>query len=424
VQRNERVDPLELLARQEEQRLPWLVPERQRRMADNPFAFFRGAAAVMAADLSRAPHSGQMVQLCGDAHLLNFGFYGSPERSLLFDINDFDETHPGPFEWDLQRLTASLILAARSLNLSEKQQLKLVRRCTRAYIKAIGYFAALPFLTMWIWHPDLKRLIAESPSRCLRQHLKSVVTRALQRNSRQAAGKLCEPDGEGGLRIRHDPPLVWRFAELDEQWHGGVPLESWIKHGQDAYFATLRPHMRHLLSQFRLVDLALKAVGVGSVGTRCTIGLFVGEDPDELLLLQSKQAERSVLAPYVSCGAPEHQGERVVQGQRLMQTASDTFLGWATNMDGQHFYRRHFRDWKSSVDVTCLDAEALGEYGKLCAWSLAKAHARSGNRRNLVQYLDNGPSFVDQLQAQALQHADLAEQDHARLLTAMGQAMA
>ena len=400
--------------------MPWLVPVRRSRMASNPFAFFRGAAAVMAADLSRQEHSGLMVQLCGDAHLLNFGFYASPERNLLFDINDFDETHPGPFEWDLQRLTTSLVLAARSLGLKEKQQLKICRRGVRAYGKAMARFAALPFTAMWVWRPDLDALITSSSSRTLRHHLQAVVSHARQRDSRQAVGKLCESDGNGGLRFRHAPPLVWRFAELEERWHGGVPLEQWIVHGQATYSASLRPEMRHYLSHFRLVDLALKAVGVGSVGTRCAIGLLVAHESDEVLVLQSKQAEPSVLAPYLpGLDTPDHQGERVVQGQRLIQTASDPFLGWATNLEGQHFYRRHFRDWKGAVDVACLDAEALAEYGKLCAITLAKAHARSGDRRALANYLESQPGFIDTIQELSVMHADLAEHDHALLVATM-----
>lgn len=414
-----RPDPLALLAAQEATRLPWLVPERRRRMAESPFAFFRGAATVMAADLGGQGHSGLIVQLCGDAHLLNFGFYGSPERNLLFDINDFDETHPGPFEWDLQRLAASLVLAARSQNLSQKQQLKAVRQAVRAYRKAISGFAVMDVIPMWVWRPDLDRLIAACRSGCLRRHLKDVVAHALRRNSRQAAGKLCESDGAGGLRIRHDPPLVWRFEELEERWHGGVPLQQWIEFSQAGYHSTIRPDLRHLLAQFELVDLALKAVGVGSVGSRCAIGLFVGRQSGELLLLQSKQAEASVLAPYwPHPDGYAHQGERVVQGQRLMQTASDAFLGWTSNLDGEHFYRRHFRDWKGAVDVSLLDAEALGDYGKLCAWTLAKAHARSGDRCALAAHLEADQAFVDTLQQQALHHADLAEHDHGLLLAA------
>jgi len=418
-----RRDPLALLAAQEATRLPWLLPERRRRMAESPFAFFRGAAAVMAADLGAElavrPHSGQIVQLCGDAHLLNFGFYGSPERNLLFDINDFDETHPGPFEWDLQRLAASLVLAARSLDFSDKQQLKVVRQAVRAYGKAVVSFAAMDVIPMWVWRPDLDRLIAETPSRCLRHHLKQVVARALKRNSRQAAGKLCERDDAGCLRIRHDPPLIWRFEQLEERWHGGVPLQQWITFSQAGYHSTIRPELRHLLAQFALADVALKAVGVGSVGTRCAIGLHVGRQSGELLLLQSKQAEASVLAPYWPHAAgPAHQGERVVQGQRLMQTASDAFLGWTSNLDGEHFYRRHFRDWKGAVDITTLDAEALGEYGKLCAWTLAKAHARSGDRLALAEHLESNQALVDTLQEQALRHADLAGHDHGLLVAA------
>jgi hypothetical protein len=309
----------------------------------------------MAADLARQPHSGLTVQLCGDAHLLNFGFYGSPERNLLFDINDFDETHPGPFEWDLQRLATSVVLVARSLGLEEKQQLKMVRRVARAYTKAIDYLAQLPFLEMWVWRPDLDRLIAEKGSPTLRKHLKSVTSRARQRNSRQAAGQLCEPDGKGGLRFRHDPPLVWRFQELDERWHGGVSIESWIAPAQKSYLASLRPEMRRLLSHFRLADLALKAVGVGSVGTRCAIGLLVCDDPNELLILQSKQAMASILAPYLPSEAPEHGGERVVHGRRLMQTASDSFLGWSSNIE-----------WPALTD----DTSAIGRVRWMCPASM------------------------------------------------------
>jgi len=412
-------DVLPLLQRQEAQRLPWLVPVRHSRMAQSPFAFFRGAAAVMAADLARQPHSGLMVQLCGDAHLLNFGFYASPERSLLFDINDFDETYPGPFEWDVQRLAASLVLAARSLGLSGAQQEKICRRSLRAYAKAMAEFAAMPLLQMWVARLDLERLLAESHDGCLQNHLRDVTAAARRRNSRQGVRKLCESDGAGGLRFRHDPPLIWRFDQLDQQWVSPMSWQSWAHQGYKSYRESIRPEMRHLLSGFRFVDAAYKAVGVGSVGTRCAIGLFVGDDPDEVLLLQSKQAEPSVLAPYLNGAAPAHQGERVVQGQRLMQTASDAFLGWTTNPSGDHFYWRHLRDWKGSVDVSCLDANALKDYGKLCAWTLAKAHARSGNRRALAAHLDKGKAFAATVLEQAIIHADQAERDHRQLLTAI-----
>ncbi len=419
MQSEQRRDPIELLSQQEAQRLPWLVPVRHSRMAQSPFAFFRGAAAVMAGDLARQPHSGLMVQLCGDAHLLNFGFYASPERSLLFDINDFDETYPGPFEWDVQRLAASLVLAARSLGLSGSQQEKICRRSLRAYAKAMAEFAAMPLMQMWVARLDLERLLAESHDGCLKNHLRVVTAAACRRNSRQGVRKLCESDGDGGLRFRHDPPLIWRFAHLDEQWLSPMGWQNWAHQGYNSYRQSIRPEIRHLLSGFRFVDAAYKAVGVGSVGTRCAIGLFVGDDSDEVFLLQSKQAEVSVLAPYLDGTSPAHQGERVVQGQRLMQTASDAFLGWTTNPSGEHFYYRQLRDWKGSVDVSCLDASALKDYGKLCAWTLAKAHARSGHRRAIAAHLDKDKAFSATVLEQAITHADQAEHDHRQLLSAI-----
>ena len=416
-----RVDALELLRQQESTRLPWLVGERRRRMAESPFAFFRGAAIVMAADLARQPHSGLMVQLCGDAHLLNFGFYGSPERTLLFDINDFDETHPGPFEWDVIRLATSLVLAARSLGLSDKQQHKVCRRGIRAYGEAMAEFATMPFMPMWISRLDLDRLLDKSQCPALRQHIQSVVKSALQRDSRQAVRKLCEPDGDGGLRFRHDPPLIWRHAELPAEWHGGVHWREWVGEIYASYLRTIRPELRHLLSRYRLTDTALKAVGVGSVGTRCAVGVWVGHHPQDVLVLQSKQAEPSVLAPYLPgvVGVPAHEGQRVVEGQRLMQYASDAFLGWTSTTESHHLYWRHFRDWKGSVDPASLDAESLSDYGRLCGWTLAKAHARSGDCHAITAFIDDPKHYARTLMDVALIHADQAETDHQQLLSAM-----
>jgi uncharacterized protein (DUF2252 family) len=416
-----RLDPLELLRQQEAQRLPWLLPERHRRMAESPFAFFRGAAIVMAADLSRQTHSGLMVQLCGDAHLLNFGFYGSPERHLLFGINDFDETHPGPFEWDVQRLAASFVLAARSLGLSEKQQSRVCRRTVRAYGEAMAEFAAMPQMPMWVAQLPLERLIDEHASANFRGHLKKVTTAALQRDSRQAVRKLCEPDGSVELRFRHQPPLIWRFDALDQTWLVGMDWHDWGQNMLLSYTGSISSTMQHLLAQYQLSDFALKAVGVGSIGTRCGIGLFVGQHPDDILVLQGKQAELSVLAPYVNLPAPEHQGQRVVEGQRLLQTGSDAFLGWGTNPAGDHIYVRHFRDWKGAVDVGQLDGDGLKDYGKLCAWTLAKAHARSGDRRAIAVHIDQPKRFAEGVLEQAMHHADLAEADHKTFVEAVAE---
>ncbi len=416
---NPRPDPLVLLTEQETQRLPWLIPIRHSRMAESPFAFFRGSAVVMASDLGRRSHSGLMVQLCGDAHLLNFGFYGSPERQLLFGINDFDETHPGPFEWDVQRLAASFILAARSVGLGGKQQGKVCRRAVRAYAEAMSEFAGMPLLPMWVARLPMERLVDQRASANFRSHLKKVTAAALRRDSRQAVRKLCEPDGSGELRFRHQPPLIWRFDALDAAWLAGRSWHDWMHEMFESYMRSMSSTMRHLLSQYRLVDCALKAVGVGSVGTRCGISLFVGQHPDDILVLQGKQSEPSVLAPYVDLPSPEHQGQRVVEGQRLMQTASDSFLGWTTNPAGHHIYVRHFRDWKGSVDVAELDADGLTDYGKLCGWTLAKAHARSGDRRAIAAHIRDPKLFAKGILEQAVEHADQSEADHKSFVAAI-----
>jgi uncharacterized protein (DUF2252 family) len=417
----QRRDPIALLCRQEASRLPWLVPVRHSRMAANPFAFFRGAAALMAADLARDNHSGVMVQLCGDAHLLNFGFYGSPERQLLFDINDFDETHPGPFEWDVIRLTTSLLLAARSLGLSGKQQSKVCRRAVETYADAMARFASLPFLAMWVARLPLEELIDQRASGNLRAHLEQVKAMALQRDSLQAVRKLCERSSTGELQFRHDPPLLWRSADLPASVRGEMDWRQRIELIISDYLGSIRPEMRRLLSNFRFRDAALKAVGVGSVGTRCAIRLFVGDHPDDVLVLQTKQAEPSVLAPYIDQPVPAHQGERVVQGQRLMQTASDAFLGWTTTPEGYQLYWRHFRDWKGSVDLNRLDARGLKDYGKLCAWTLAKAHARSGNRHAVSACIGEPKAFSSSLLERALIHAHCTELDHRALVEAIEQ---
>ena len=409
-------DPLTLLLDQETQRLEWLLPVRHSRMAKSPFAYFRGAAAVMAGDLARHSHSGLLVQLCGDAHLLNFGFFGSPERQLLFDINDFDETFPGPYEWDVVRLATSFLLAARSNGCGDAEQEAICCRALRSYAKAMHQFAAMPFMPMWVERLPLEALIKERGSRNFREHLRHVVAAALHRDSRQAVRKLCEADANGGLRFRHDPPLLWRHVELPPGLLGGLHWREWAEHLFESYKDTLRADMRHLLSRYRLVDAALKAVGVGSVGTRCAVGLFMGESADDVLVLQSKQAVASVLAPYLPGPAPEHQGERVVQGQRLLQTASDVFLGWTRSLLHHDFYWRHFRDWKGSVEVECLDADGLKDYARLCGWTLAKAHARSGDRRAIAADLGAPKAFAQRLGAVAAQHAQWAQDDHALLL--------
>ena len=427
----ERTDPIALLQAQDADRFAWLLPVRYGRMAADPFCFFRGGAAVMAADLAPMPRSGVEVQLCGDAHLLNFGFYASPERALLFDVNDFDETLRGPFEWDLRRFLASVVLAARQLGLVPELQERLARRGSRSYRKAMRRFAGLPLQQLWSLRLDVDRFIAELEPGPFREHLQTVSQQARRRDTRQALRKLCEPDREGRLRFRHQPPLLWSFRQRPPNLWPDLAIpdptpenpEPWFAHERsvlEPYVQSLREDHRHLMLQYRLLDAAVKAVGVGSVGTRCTIGLLQGPGgPDDLLVLQSKQASRSVLEPYLGPSPHAHHGQRVVCGQRLMQTASDIFLGWTTTGVGTQVYMRHFRDWRWGLSLEGLDGEGLEQLVKLCGWVLAKAHARSGDPRAMAEALDSGKRLDAALATAALAYADQTEADHRQLLAAL-----
>jgi hypothetical protein len=273
-------------------------------------------------------------------------------------------------------------------------------------------------MEMWVLQLDLERLIEETESKTLQRHVQSLAAKAKQRNSRQAVSKLCEKDLSGELRIRHDPPLIFRFSEFQGKWHDhNMSLQEWHQEIYELYLANIRPELQTLLSNFRLGDVAFKAVGVGSVGMRCAIGLWVDQRGEEVLVLQSKEAQPSVLAPYVNLPSPEHQGQRVVQGQRLMQTASDPFLGWTSSPAGDHYYWRQFRDWKLSVDVSLLDAEGLTDYGRLCAWTLAKAHARSGDREAICAAMGSSKAFAATVLEKAVGYADQALLDYQSLLT-------
>ncbi len=415
----DRPDPIGLLEAQERSRVAWLIPERHRRMAASAFAFFRGTPVVMAADLGQADHSGLEVQLCGDAHLLNFGFYASPERALLFDLNDFDETVRGPFEWDLKRLVSSLVIAAQALNLSEDWQEKVARHGARAYRKEMQQLAGCSRIDVWYRRINVDGLIAELPEQAFRTHLLQVAAEARHRDSRQAVRKLCETGADGQLRIRHAPPLIWRHDRMEAELGINEPLQERVAHTYAGYLESVRPDLRRFLSGYRLVDTASKAVGVGSVGTRCSIGLLVGSREDDVLVLQSKQAEASVLAPYATSPAAAHQGQRVVEGQRLMQTVSDPLLGWTTNAHREHLYWRHFRDWKGAVQLEKLDASGLDQYGRLCAATLAKAHARSGDRIALAAFMAGGKRFDQAMAAYGLSYAAQSQRDHQQFLEAL-----
>jgi uncharacterized protein (DUF2252 family) len=417
-------DPVGLLAEQARSRIPELVPVRYGRMLVSPFTFFRGAALPMAADLAAAPGTGLRVQLCGDAHLSNFGAFGSPERRLVFDVNDFDETLPGPFEWDVKRLAASLVVAGRDNGLSAKQTRRVATAAVAQYRTAMREFAGLPALDVWYARLDVADTITQFKSQLKKRVLKqtqATAARARTRDSTQAVAKLTRVV-DGHREIISDPPLI-------------VPLEG-LSAGAEAdsvyatlrslvgdYAATMPPDRQHLLGQFRLTRVARKVVGVGSVGTQAWIMLMEAHDGRGSLMLQAKQAQRSVLAPYAGESQYGHQGERVVVGQRLMQAASDIFLGWQalTGLDGTQtdYYVRQLRDWKYSAPIEQMDPTTMATYGALCGWTLARAHARTGDRAAIAAYLGGSPRFEQAVTEFALTYADQTERDHAALAEAV-----
>jgi uncharacterized protein (DUF2252 family) len=405
-------------------RVPELIPIRNERMAGSPFAFFRGAAAVMAADLARTPTSGLDAQLCGDAHLANFGMFASPERTLIFDINDFDETCRGPWEWDLKRLTTSLVVAGRNNGFSPKQTRKVVVATVQAYADAMASFAAMGNLAVWYSRVDLEqagRLLGDELDPRLRKRLTKSVDQARGRDHLRALGKLTEVV-DGRRRIRHDPPLVVPVGRLAADL-GRDEIEGLAQDVLTAYASTLSSGHRELLESYTFVDLARKVVGVGSVGTRCWIALMRGRDDDDPLFLQMKEAQESALAPHVG---PHHyatEGERVVAGQRIIQAASDVFLGWhrTTGLDGttRDFYVRQLQDWKGSARIETLTPKGLRLYAALCAWTLARAHARSGDRIAIAAYLGDDDRMARAVADFSHSYADLNEQDHATFAAAV-----
>jgi uncharacterized protein (DUF2252 family) len=419
----DRPDPIALLRAQDDDRMADLVPIRWGRMSASPFAFYRGSAALMAADIAGAPRTGLTVQLCGDAHLSNFGLYGSPERELLFDVNDFDETLPGPFEWDLKRLAASFILAGRNNGFDEDTARETALAAVRSYREHMTAYAEMHELDVWYSHIvademlDMARASQAAMAgtkKAVNKRLKfaeKTFAKARGRDSLQAAGKLTETV-DGTRRIVDQPPLVMHLKELDEnEAIAGL-------FGQ--YKATLEDDRRELLERFEVVDVARKVVGVGSVGTRCVIVLLLGRDTDDPLFLQVKEAGASVLEPYLGRSRFAHGGHRVVAGQRLMQAASDIFLGWMTGKPaGRQFYWRQLRDMKGSIEVELLKPPGLEILATLCGWTLARGHARSGHRIAISSYLGVSSRFDEAIAAFALAYADQAEKDYATLLTAI-----
>ncbi|MFD3333419.1 DUF2252 domain-containing protein [Streptomyces sp. NPDC058700] len=420
----DRTDPLTILEAQSATRLPELVPIRYGRMTESPFRFYRGAAAIMASDLAGTPRSGLTAQLCGDAHLLNFRLLASPERQLMFDINDFDETHPGPWEWDVKRLSASFVIAGRANGFDDGERARIVRSTVRSYREAMIRFGSMRSIDVWYAKIDaagLERLGADRLHKSGRKRLARAMEKARSRDSLQAFAKVTH-SVDGKPMIAADPPLLVPIGDLLPDVERGA-LERQFRGLIERYGRTLSSDRRTLLADYRLVDVARKVVGVGSVGTRCWIFLLLGRDDRDPLFLQAKEADTSVLAPYVGASRYHNQGERVVSGQRLMQATSDILLGWerVDGIDGRQrdFYVRQLRDWKGIAMPETMDPRRMEAFGELCGATLARAHARSGDRIAIAAYLGGGESFDRALAAFAEAYADQNERDHRALVDAV-----
>jgi uncharacterized protein (DUF2252 family) len=421
-----RADPIGLLGEQARSRVPELVPIRWGRMMVSPFTFYRGAALPMAADLATTPVSGLAVQACGDAHLSNFGIFGSPERELVFDVNDFDETLPGPWEWDVKRLAASLEVAARGNGFGGKDRREIVTAAVARYRQAMRAFAKVTNLGVWYAHADLDQLRAEFDAQMKKRQRKLVdkgMATARTRDSMQEVAKLTRLV-DGRPRIISDPPLLVPVSDLLDKHEDFAAFETQIKDLIAGYRRTLETDRRYLLEQYQYADMARKVVGVGSVGTRCWIILMLGRDESDPLFLQVKEAQASVLSRFVGASKYASMGQRVVAGQRLMQASSDIFLGWQraeAGLDGKQrdFYVRQLRDWKYSIAIEALPPRGMRAYGQACGWTLARAHARSGDRIAIAAYLGGSDVFDQAIARFAAAYADQTERDHQALVDAV-----
>jgi uncharacterized protein (DUF2252 family) len=417
-------DPVALLEAQAVSRVPELVPIRYGRMLVSPFTFYRGAAAIMAFDLSRVPNSGLQAQLCGDAHLANFGGFASPERDLIFDLNDFDETLEGPFEWDVKRLAASFEIAGRNRRFDAATCRGAVLETVRSYREAMRLFSTQGNMEVWyerLSAADIAAQLKEQGDDTQFRNLERARAKAMTKDSLSAFEKLTHVvDGEP--RFRSDPPLIVPVEDLMKGVSDRNAVEGLVRSVFRDYRATLEDDRRHLLEQFRFVDLAHKVVGVGSVGTRCWIVLLLGRDATDPLIIQVKEAQSSVLEPYLRKSPYASHGQRVVAGQRLMQAASDIFLGWhrTTGLDGHErdFYCRQLWDWKVSVNLETIPARSLVVYGRVCGWTLARAHARSGDRVAIAEYLGKGDVFDTAMADFAVAYAGQNERDYKALAKA------
>lgn len=408
---SKRLDPVEILLGQDEGRVPELIPIRYGRMLRSPHTFFRGAAAIMAADLATTPISKVKVQLCGDCHALNFGAFATPERNIVFDINDFDETLPGPWEWDLKRLATSTVLIARDNGLKKKEAFAAAEAVGRAYRLRMSELSTLPILEIWYAKVDWEETVNNVTCVALKQNLEADLKKAQKKTSFRTFPKLAQSDTDGNARIKDNPPLIYHPEDMDE-------FMERVVSGLEAYKSTLQDDKRHLIDRYKIVDAAVKVVGIGSVGTFCSIVLLVSPD-GEPLILQVKQATASVLEKYAGKSEFENHGQRVVAGQRVVQSASDIFLGWLLGSSGRHFYVRQLRDTKVKLTSETWEASHLIKMSTLFGEVLAKAHARSGDAATIAGYLGDADTFETALASFAVQYADQTEKDHEKLLKAV-----
>jgi uncharacterized protein (DUF2252 family) len=407
---SDRTDPVKVIKKSSEGRLEHLIPIRYGRMAKSAFAFYRGTASLMAMDLAQTPTSNIRVQACGDCHLSNFGLFATPERNLVFDINDFDETLPAPFEWDVKRLAASFFIGAKDNRFSDKDCETITRSCVRAYREAIAKFSAMSVLDVWYSRFDMDSFIASAPDADAKKNRERIAREARANITDYVFPKITQVQ-DGMRHIADQLPLVYH-----------PPPELKIPENLLQVFELYRktlPHERQvLLDRYHIEDIAMKVVGVGSVGTRCGIILLMAEDNDPLLL-QVKEARPSVLAPYAGKSKFSHQGERIVVGQRLMQSASDMMLGWTTGQNKLHYYLRQLRDMKFSLDISIMKPIQLSRYAEVCGWTLARAHARSGDASMIYGYMGKSDTFDRAIGTFARLYADQAKKDYEIFLNAL-----
>ena len=412
-----RRDPVELLSDSNAGRMPELIPIRFGRMSASPFAFYRGSAALMAADLAKTPTTGLRVQACGDAHLMNFGGFATPERNIIFDINDLDETLPAPFEWDLKRLVASVVIAAKHLEFPNSDAARVATDLVREYRERMFNYATMRALDVWYDKIDMHKYEDRTGDPAVLKLLRQRVAERIEAEQRKSVPDSLFPkfaSHEGGRpRIKDEPPLI--FHPSQEQTPG---LESGYVEGIASYRETLPEHTRTLFDRFHFFDLAMKVVGVGSVGTFCAIGLFMAGD-DDPLFLQVKEARASVLEPYAGKSLHPNHGQRVVVGQRIMQAATDVFLGWSRGKNGRDFYVRQLRDMKLSAIIEDWDLRILRQYSRMCAHALARAHARSGDAAMIAGYMGSGQTFDDAIGEFAFEYASQNTADYRAFVKAI-----